>query len=123
VAGRVIPMFTNNGIPGTNATRHALVEKLSLGTIILLFAVDLLQLPLAVIAIIALTGGVAHGVRLCLWKPWRTFATPLVWILHAGYAWIVVYLGLRGLSVILSWLGPPGGQPALSSLSLPPTVP
>ena len=97
VGGRVIPMFTNNGVPGTNATRHALVEKFALGTVILLFAADLLQLPQTVIAMIALAGGLAHGVRLYLWKPWRTLATPLVWILHAAYAWIVVHLALRGL--------------------------
>ena len=36
-------------------------------------------------------------VRLYLWKPWRTLTTPLVWILHAAYAWIVVHLALRGL--------------------------
>ena len=46
---------------------------------------------------IALTGGLTHGVRLALWKPWRTLATPLVWILHAAYAWIVVHLVLRGM--------------------------
>lgn len=97
VGGRVIPMFTNNGVPGTNATRHALVEKFALGTVILLFAADLLQLPQIVIAVIALTGGLAHGVRLYLWKPWRTLATPLVWILHAAYAWIVVHFALRSL--------------------------
>jgi uncharacterized protein involved in response to NO len=97
VGGRVIPMFTNNGVPGTNATRHALVEKFALGTVILLFAADLLQLPPTVIAVIALTGGLAHGMRLYLWQPWRTLATPLVWILHAAYAWIVVHLALRSL--------------------------
>ena len=97
VGGRVIPMFTNNGVPGTNATRHALVEKFALGTVILLFAADLLQLPQTVIAMIALAGGLAHGVRLYLWKPWRTLATPLVWILHAAYAWIVVHFALRSL--------------------------
>lgn len=37
VGGRVIPMFTNNGVPGANATRHALVEKFALGTVLLLF--------------------------------------------------------------------------------------
>lgn len=97
MAGRVIPMFTNNGIPGTNATRNAWVEKLALGTVILLFVVDLLQWPQTVVAAIALSGGLAHAMRLCLWKPWRTLATPLVWILHAAYAWIVVHLALRGL--------------------------
>src|SRR3989344_6515764 len=97
VGGRVIPMFTNNGVPGTNATRNALVEKLALGTVILLFAADLLQLPQTIIAMIVLISALAHGARLYLWKPWRTLATPLVWILHAAYAWVVVHLALRGL--------------------------
>jgi uncharacterized protein involved in response to NO len=97
MGGRVIPMFTNNGVPGANATRHALVEKLALGAVILLFAADLLQLPQTVIAMIALTSALAHVVRLYLWKPWRTLATPLVWILHAAYAWIILHLALRGL--------------------------
>ncbi len=98
MGGRVIPMFTNNGVPGANATHHALVEKLALSSVMLLFAADLLQLPQTVIAMIALISALAHGVRLFLWKPWRTLATPLVWILHAAYAWIVVHLALRGLS-------------------------
>ena len=100
MGGRVIPMFTNNGVPGTNATRNPLVEKLALGAVILLFAADLLQLPTTVVAMIALMGACLHGVRLALWKPWRTLATPLVWILHAAYAWIVVHLLLRGLSAL-----------------------
>ncbi len=97
MGGRVIPMFTNNGIPGTNATRNILLEKFALGAVILLFAADLLQVPQTVIAVIALTGALLHGARLALWKPWRTLATPLVWILHAAYAWLVVHLLLRGL--------------------------
>ncbi|MHB8354184.1 MAG: NnrS family protein [Burkholderiales bacterium] len=98
MGGRVIPMFTNNGIPGTHATRHSLVEKWALGSIMVLFAADLLQFPHTLIAAIALIAALAHGIRLYLWKPWRTLATPLVWILHAAYAWIVIHLTLRGLS-------------------------
>ena len=100
IGGRVIPMFTNNGIPGTNATRHPLAEKLALGSVILLFAADLLQLPQTVTAMVALISALAHGWRLYLWKSWRTLATPLVWVLHAAYAWIVVYLLLRGLTAL-----------------------
>ena len=98
MGGRVIPMFTNNGIPGTNAMRHAVVEKMALGTVVLLFVADLLQWPQTVIAMAALIAALTHGVRLWLWKSWRTLATPLVWILHVAYAWIVVYLALRGLT-------------------------
>ncbi len=114
MGGRVIPMFTNNGIPGTNATRNALVEKLALGAVILLFAADVLQLSPAVVAVIALTGALLHGVRLALWKPWRTVATPLVWVLHAAYAWLVVHLLLRGL-VALELLA---GTPATHALTI-----
>lgn len=100
MGGRVIPMFTNNGIPGTNATRHGLLEKIALGTAILLFVADLLQWSQSLLSVIALIGALVHGVRLLLWKPWRTLATPLVWILHAAYAWIVVYFALRGLTAL-----------------------
>ena len=100
MSGRVIPMFTNNGVPGTNATRNVYVEKLALGAVVLLFAADLLQWSATVIAIIALTSALLHGVRLALWKSWRTLATPLVWILHAAYAWIVLHLLLRALSAL-----------------------
>jgi uncharacterized protein involved in response to NO len=100
MGGRVIPMFTNNGVPGAGATRHAWVEKGALGAVIVLFAADLLQLPQTIVAIVALLGALAHGVRLALWKPWLTFSTPLVWILHAAYAWILAHLALRGLSAL-----------------------
>ncbi len=98
MGGRVIPMFTNNGVPGAGATRHALVEKLALASVLLLFIADLLQLYSVWVAGIALIGAIAHGVRLYLWRPWRTLAVPLVWILHAAYAWIVCHLALRALS-------------------------
>lgn len=98
MGGRVIPMFTNNGVPGAGATRHALVERLALGAVLLLFIADLLQLPSGIVAAIALTAAAAHGVRLYLWRPWRTLTVPLVWILHAAYAWIVCHLVLRAIS-------------------------
>ena len=103
MGGRVIPMFTNNGVPGTRATRNPLVEKLALGAVLLLFVADLLQWHPAVIAGIALIGAIAHGVRLLLWRSWRTLATPLVWILHAAYAWIVAHLALRALAGV-GWM-------------------
>lgn len=97
MGGRVIPMFTNNGVPGTGATRHALVEKLALGSVLALFLADLIQLQAPFIAVVALIAALAHGARLALWRPWRTLGAPLVWILHAAYAWIVVHLALRAL--------------------------
>ncbi len=104
MGGRVIPMFTNNGVPGAGAARHPIVEKIALGSVLVLFLADLLQVQSAVVAAIALIAAIAHGARLALWRSWRTLATPLVWILHAAYAWIVVHLALRALSAA-GWLG------------------
>jgi len=100
MGGRVIPMFTNNGVPGTQATRHPVVEKLALGGLLALLVADLLQLPPAVVAVLAFAVGAVHAARLYLWQPWRTLGTPIVWVLHAAYAWIVIHLSLRGLAAM-----------------------
>lgn len=99
MAGRVIPMFTANAIPGTNAVRLPWIERTTLGGTLALLAVDVLGLPPVVIAVTAAIAGVAHAVRLMLWKPWVTAGRPILWILHLSYAWIAVHLGLRVLAV------------------------
>jgi uncharacterized protein involved in response to NO len=113
MGGRVIPMFTNNGIPGAQATRHPLLEKLALGGVLALFAADLLQASATVVAVLALAVAAAHAARLYLWQPWRTWSNPLVWILHAAYGWIVVYLVLRALAT-LGFIAEPLAVHALS---------
>lgn len=97
MAGRVVPMFTNNGVPGAGASRHPVLEKLALGSVLLLIACDALGLEAAA-ASVAAAAAVFHAVRLALWSPLRTLAKPMVWILHLSYAWLVVHLALRGLA-------------------------
>jgi len=65
-----------------------------------LLGADVLQAPAAAVAVLAAAVAAAHVARLYLWQPWRTMRTPLVWILHASYGWIVVYLVLRALAGI-----------------------
>lgn len=98
MGGRVIPMFTNNGVPGAKATRLPVVEKVALGSIVALLGADLFQASGGVLAAIALLAVAAHATRLYLWQPWRTLHVPMVWVLHAAYAWIVIYLALRALA-------------------------
>jgi len=100
MGGRVIPMFTNNGIPGLAARRNPVLEKVALGSVLLLLAADVLQLPRSLVALVCLAAAAAHAARLFLWQPWRTGGAPLVWILHASYLWIVVHLALRGSALL-----------------------
>lgn len=95
MAGRVVPMFSNNGVPGMKAQRHPRLEPLALGSVLLLMALDLFSvqgLPLALAAVLA---ALVHAARLWLWQPWKSLRNPLVWVLHLAYAWLPVHLLLR----------------------------
>lgn len=98
VGGRVIPMFTNNGVPGAGATRHPVIERAALGSVLAILAADTFGAGGGLIVALAAAGAAAHAVRLALWRPWRVGRVPLVWVLHAAYAWIVVHLVLRCLA-------------------------
>ena len=98
MGGRVIPMFTNNGVPGAGARRILALERTALGAVLALLAADLLALPATAVGVIAGVAALAHGARFALWSPWATRAKPILWIMHAGYAWIVVHLALRAAS-------------------------
>ncbi len=98
MAGRVIPMFTANGVPGTQPLRHRWLEIATMAGLVALATADLMQLPAIAIIAVAALAAVAHAWRLALWQPLRTIGAPLVWVLHAAYAWLVVYLALRALS-------------------------
>lgn len=95
MGGRVIPMFTNNGVPGAAAARRPVVEKAALGLVLALGVADLLGLGGWPVAAIAAAAGAAHAVRWALWQPRKTLRVPLVWVLHLAYAWIPVHLLLR----------------------------
>lgn len=113
MGGRVIPMFTNNGVPNANAVRHPWVEKAALGSVLALLVAGALAWPAAVMAPIVVLAAVAHGTRLVLWQPWKTWRKPLVWVLHAGYAWIVLHLALRAASSV-GWVSPSAATHALT---------
>jgi len=98
MGGRVIPMFTMNGVPGVFCTRLPWIERLAPGSVLALLAADVLGAPDMVIGPIAAVAAAAHAARLVLWRPWLTLKKPIVWILHFAYTWIVLALALRALA-------------------------
>jgi uncharacterized protein involved in response to NO len=121
MGGRVIPMFTNNGVRGAGAERLPGVERLVLGSVLALWAVDALTgvlLPALLgesslmaaasawlVAAIALLAAAAHARRWWLWQPRATTGVPLVWVLHLAYAWIPLHLLLRAAAQA-GWVTP-----------------
>lgn len=104
MAGRVVPMFTNNGVPGAAASRRPWLEKAALGGVLALLAADALSLRGVPLAVLATVTAAAHFARWWLWQPWRTLRVPLVWVLHAACLWLPVHLALRG-AVALGMVG------------------
>ena len=100
MGGRVIPMFTNNGVPGAAARRVPPLDKAALANVLLLLALDALAVDGWPLALIAGATAALHLARWMLWQPWRTLRTPLVWVLHLGYAWIPLHLALRAAAAL-----------------------
>jgi len=98
MGGRVIPMFTMNGIPGVVCVRLPWLERLAPGSVLVLLAADIAGAQDMLIGPLAAVAGAAHAARLCLWRPWLTLKKPIVWILHLAYAWIVLALLLHALA-------------------------
>lgn len=114
MAGRVVPMFTNNGVSGARATRQPRIEQLALGSLLALPVLDLWPgAPVPLVVAVLLVGGVAHTLRWWRWQPWTTWRTPLVWVLHLAYAWVPVHLLLRAAAAA-GWVAPSVATHALT---------
>jgi uncharacterized protein involved in response to NO len=98
MAGRVVPMFTNNGVAGAQASRRPWLERLALGALLALLLGDALQLRGPGFVALLAVAAAAHLARWLLWQPWKTLRTPIVWVLHAAYLWIPIHLVLRALA-------------------------
>ena len=99
MGGRVIPSFTDNKL-GSRARRWPLLERL-LPVITLGALAAALVAPVSpVTALFAAVAALMHGVRLAGWYTGKLWSVPLLWILHLGYAWIVIGFALMALTAI-----------------------
>ena len=113
MAGRVIPAFTMAVTPGLKLVTEVGVERTTLG-------VTALGLALWVFAPASLVGffvlalsALLQVKRLLGWKSNVTRTRPILWILHAAYAWIPVGLLLLAMAQ-LGWVSPSAGIHALA---------
>jgi uncharacterized protein involved in response to NO len=90
IAGRVIPAFTMSALPGRQLQVAAWLERSTLAaTALSLLAWAVLPANPVTAAGFALAA-LLHGARLWHWQPWRTRSRPILWVLHAAYAWLPV---------------------------------
>lgn len=105
IGGRIVPSFTRNwlvkrGVEPLPVPPMVAFDKVAL---LMLFAALLIWVarpdaPLA--GIFLLLAGAIHAIRLVRWAGLRTGAEPLVWVLHAGYAFVPLGAVVLALSIL-----------------------
>lgn len=99
MTGRVVPLFTRNVTPGMGPNVPARSFELSLLALTALtLALWVLQGPALLVALASLAAAAMHAVRLWTWRPLVTLRRPILWILHAAYAWLPVGFVLLALA-------------------------
>ncbi len=98
VAGRVVPFFTEKAVPGARSAVRPWVEKATFITMTLAAVVELLLPHGPAGGILLLLAALVQAVRLWGWYDGGIWRWPILWVLHLGYAWLVLGLALRGLA-------------------------
>jgi uncharacterized protein involved in response to NO len=104
IGGRIIPSFTRNWLFKRHNARlpaaHSAVDSAAVGLLcagLIIWAV----LPnFQVAGMILVIAAMANAWRLARWAGAATWPEPLLFILHVGYAWMVVGTALLGLSIL-----------------------
>lgn len=98
IAGRIVPSFTANALRGVAQYRNDQLEVCAIGFTGCALALFVGNAAPALSASAAIVAAALQAARTWGWNPWATRATPLLWVLHAGHAWIIVGLVLLALA-------------------------
>ncbi|MGR9085758.1 MAG: NnrS family protein [Gammaproteobacteria bacterium] len=98
IAGRVFPFFTERGLPGTLAIRNPQFDNWSIVSALLVFGLLLFDVSGTLLALPALFAVVINSARVAGWYVQRIWYVPLLWVLYAGYGWIILGFALTALS-------------------------
>jgi len=97
--GRITPLFTRNALKATVRPRSRL-DDAAIGCALILVplaAFPELAWPTAAVAGV---GALLNALRMRGWHTTQVFSSPILWVLHAGYAWVAVALGLWSLAAL-----------------------
>ena len=101
IGGRIVPNFTASALRrrglAVEIRNRAVVERVTIGSMVFAVLVDAVAPAHWLAPAVAGIAAMAHAVRLSGWKSLRTLSEPIVWVLHAAYAWLPVGLALKAV--------------------------
>ena len=102
VGGHIMPMFTRNAlVKEENLPPFKIIPALEISGAVTMVAVvvaDIIGLGEPWGGPILLAAGIVQAIRLSKWHSVKTLSIPLLWVLHLGFAWLVVGLILRAIA-------------------------
>lgn len=106
IGGRIVPSFTRNWLVKQSMTDRlpGQPSRFDAAVIVMTAAAMLIWTVAPLGAVTGYLLGVAallQIARLARWQGHRTFADPLVLILHIGYAWVPIGLALLAASILI----------------------
>lgn len=99
IGGRVIPFFTERPL-GITIQRNPRIERFTLISTLIALASEVAAAPAALTGTAFLAAAVANGWRFSQWQSVKTLKVPLLWVLHAGYLWLIVGMAMRAVSLV-----------------------
>jgi uncharacterized protein involved in response to NO len=105
VGGRIVPAFTHNWLHlnepmSSLPRRYPWLDATAILSVAIFAFVQVVSEPAPLTGAIALAAALANGARLVLWRGYAAWRAPIVWILHIGYAWLVVGLATAGAAAL-----------------------
>ncbi|WP_024298265.1 NnrS family protein [Methylomicrobium lacus] len=98
IAGRVFPFFTERGLPGIRVNSQPLYEYGAIGSAVLVYGLLLAGVSGTLLALASSLAVLFNFARIWGWYVQRVWYVPLLWVLYAGYGWIILGFGLTALS-------------------------
>ncbi|WP_020481970.1 NnrS family protein [Methylomonas sp. MK1] len=98
IAGRVFPFFTERGLSGVICIRNPLLDIAAVAVSLVVFALLMLNISGALLAVAAVAAIVINIVRVAAWYNPRIWFVPLLWVLYVGYGWLIIGFGLVALA-------------------------
>ncbi len=119
IGGRIVPAFTLGGMRMAGRPLEITAWRATeLGSILSLLAFALataVQGPDTVLGLFAAVAGLCNLLRFLRWQGWKTWRVPLVWVLHAGYGWLVIGLLLTAATHLTALVPEPAAIHALTA--------
>lgn len=126
VGGRIVPAFTGNALrsrdPTARVAAFGWVDRAAIIAVLAVLVVDLARPGERLAGFVALAACGLHAWRLLRWRGWQTRDMPIAWILHVGYAWIPIGLGLKALWIIWHLAAAAGWVHALTTGAFATTI-